>query len=98
MSAACTTDLLPNFLAACKLTGFPANKALEECLSFPPPPPVDGKESVRDLYSLCVHANLGAPNVRALCAALLGRGKGMTGNSYKYLKHLKLREAGLGDS
>ena len=44
------------------------------------------------------HAPLGAPNVRALCAALLARGVGLKPAPYRPLKRLTLQDAEAGDS
>ena len=86
--------LLSNFALACKLTGFPASKELEAALQFPPAP----EAQERDLTSLTVRGHLGAPNVRALCAALLARGSGLAPRPYKFLKRLMLQDAAAGDS
>ncbi len=99
MRTECLRDLPVNFTAACKLTGFPPNKVLEEALTWPQPPPTpDGKEVAIDYSTLKVRAPLGPPNVRALCAALLARGTGLAGKPYRFLKHLILREADVRDS
>ena len=86
--------LASNFVLACKLTGFPASKLLEEALQFA------AKEDppVRDFAALSVRGAVGAPNARALCAALLARGTGLAPQPYKYLKQLTLVEGAIGDS
>ena len=84
----CAAALLTNFAQACKLTGFPASKVLEEALQFP----AASAEVERDLCTLTARGALGAPNVRALCAAVLARGTGLAPKPYKFLKRLVLQE------
>ena len=89
--------------AACALTGFPAhaqlvaastftviedpNKAADALPTEPPPPTL-----------VSIRGAVGAPNVRALCAAILARGTGLSPIPYTPIKRLELLDAGAGDS
>ncbi len=87
---------MPNFQAACKLTGFPAPAALTAALEFPIPEATP--EAPKDITTVRVIGRVGAPGVRALCAAVLARGTGLKAVPYRPLKHIILHKAEAGDS
>jgi hypothetical protein len=97
-------SLAVNIVNACNLTGFPAHPRLIAACSFqaaepdpltapgglPPAPP--GPDLI------AVRGAIGAPNVRALCAALLARGSGLDGVPYHPVKRIELLDSAANDS
>ncbi len=92
----CSDALLPNFQAACKLTGFPCSAALLHALEFPIPESTP--DAPKDITTVRAAGRADGPNVRALCAAVLARGTGLKAVPYRPLKHIVLHEAECGDS
>ena len=97
-------SLATNIVNACNLTGFPAHPKLLAACSFQaaepdpltapggPPPAAPGPELI------AIRGPIGAPNVRALCAALLARGSGLDGVPYHPVKRIELLDSGANDS
>jgi hypothetical protein len=96
--------LAANTATACALTGFPASPLLTAAVTFAAPAPdarapVDAPPPAAPTPDvLAVRGALGAPNTRALCAALLARGAGLAPTPYFPAKVLALLDAACGDS
>jgi hypothetical protein len=100
----CKTALLTNITTACGLTGFPAHPRLLAACAFEAPEPEAGAAAdaapaaAPGAELLAVRGAIGAPNVRALCAALLARGLALDQTPYTPAKRLELLDSGAGDS
>lgn len=85
-------QLRDNYGKACKVLGIDVCEAVTKALT------VDEEATIPYVTQFVSEAELGSATVRALCAAILGRGSTMKGDPYAPLKSMRFWRSKVGDS